>query len=154
MDFTFGEQNPREMPTFLFFGAIQLDYTSAIRADISKQNYSVCPRYWYVDATIRCVRCGNEFPFTIDEQQYWYEHLNFWIESFPKHCQPCRSELRQLKALQQEYDRDIKQVLHRDATHDRKQRILEVIDTLTSSGLQLPELIKEKRGILIKQLDR
>lgn len=126
----------------------------AIRADISKQNYSVRPRRWYIDATFRCSRCGEYFVFTADEQRFWYEELGFWIDSQPKHCKQCRSELRHLKALQQEYDRDIERIMARDADHDRKRRLLEVIEALADGGVELPERMQERRRVLEKQLDR
>lgn len=149
-----GESDPRKMPGHLFIGALHLDYATAIRAEIGKQDFSVCPRHWYIDATFRCPRCDSNFVFTASEQQLWYETLGFWIDSRAKHCVQCRSELRDLKSLQQVYDRDIENSLLRDADHGCKRRMLEVIDKLTAGGLQLPGRMLEKQQILTKQLER
>jgi len=148
----FGERDPRKMPRHLFFGALHIDFASATRADISKQNYSVCPRHWYVDATFLCPRCDKKFTFTRDEQRLWYEELKFWIDSCAKHCATCRSELRKLKSLRQEYDQEIEQALTRQADPDTKRRLLEVIQTLEEGGVELPDRMQEKRALLQKQL--
>ncbi len=150
----FGERDPQKMPRHLFFGALHIDYASAIRADISKQNYSVCPRHWYVDATFCCPRCGDNFIFTRDEQRFWYEELGFWIDSSAKHCVACRSELRKLKLLRQQYDREIEQAVARDADLDKKRRLLDVIETLGDGGVDLPERVQKKRWVLQKQLEK
>ena len=133
----FGELDPRSMPSHLFFGAIRLDFDSALKADISKQNYSVCPRYWYIDATFNCRRCENEFCFTAEEQRNWYEQLNFYVDSLPKHCLPCRRRLRDQKQNRQEYDRDIAAALHGDDAV-LKQRLAALIDELCESGVRFP----------------
>lgn len=65
----FGEFDARNMPSHKFPGSLRLDHESAVKADTSKQNFSVCPRYWYVDAAMKCVRCGKEFSFSVDEQR-------------------------------------------------------------------------------------
>ena len=57
----FGREDPREMPAHLFPEVRRMDYASAVRADTEKQNCSICPRYWYVDATFSCARCGALF---------------------------------------------------------------------------------------------
>ncbi|MBI1369796.1 MAG: hypothetical protein GC162_14215 [Planctomycetes bacterium] len=150
----FGERDPRKMPRHLFSGALQIDFASATRADTSKQNFSVCPRHWYVDATFLCPRCGEKFTFTRDEQRFWYEELRFWIDSRAKHCATCRSELRKLKSLRQEYDLEIEKALMRHAEPDVKQRLLEVIQTLEDGGVELPERMQEKRALLRKQLTK
>ena len=58
---TFGSTDPKQMPMHLFFGASAVHHHTAIRANIEKQNYSVCPRHWYIDADFKCERCGREF---------------------------------------------------------------------------------------------
>ena len=93
---SFGDDNPREMPRHLFSGAKYLDYDSAIKADIAQQNFSVCPRYWYVDASIPCEDCGEHFLFSKEEQQHWYETLEFWIDSFPDRCKSCQKANKEM----------------------------------------------------------
>src|SRR4051794_10797523 len=86
---SFGDSDPRKMPGHLFWGVRHLDYSTAVRADISQQNFSVCPRHWYIDAAFHCSRCDQSFVFTADEQKFWYEQLKFWIDSIPKECATC-----------------------------------------------------------------
>ena len=149
----FGKVNPRDMPVHFFFGSVRLDYGSAIRADISRQNCSVCPRYWYLDAIFRCTRCNTEFCFTASEQRHWYEDLGFWVDAFPKKCPACRSQLRNLNALRQEYDRDVARVL-RTRDLEEKERLAHVIDQLYEIGGELPERINENRQRLAQQIAR
>src|SRR4051812_24513214 len=113
------------------------DYRSAIRADISKQNYTVAPRFWYVDVSSKCCRCRQDFRFTAEEQRMWYEEYGFYVDSFPKHCQPCRHALRELKSLRQEYDRDIAAAF---ATRDieLKARLVAIVDRLCEARVNLP----------------
>jgi hypothetical protein len=151
---TFGKSDPRKMPSHLFSGAMHLDYTTAVRADFSKQNCSICPRYWYIDAAFRCARCGDTFVFTALEQQHWYEELGFWVDSIARHCGKCRCELRELKSLRQEYDRDVAAVLNRKSSVERKRRLLEVVDAFETSGVALPQKIRDTRRVLEKQVER
>ncbi len=92
----FGDHNPREMPPHFFFGAKRLDFDNAIRADIAQQNYSVCPRHWYVDAHIPCEDCDDVFVFSKEEQRHWYETLKFWIDSFPDRCKSCQAAQKEM----------------------------------------------------------
>src|SRR5882724_5042116 len=101
---SFGDTDPKKMPAYLFGGALHIDYSTAVRADIRKQDFVTCPRHWYVDASFRCTRCEQAFLFSSEEQFFWYEELKFFVDARPKQCKTCRGELRELKALRQEYD--------------------------------------------------
>ena len=149
----FGRDNPREMPAHLFPRCVSMDYASAVRANIAKQNCSICPRYWYVDTIFSCDRCGAEFAFTSAEQRVWYEEYGFWIDSVPKHCLECRRALRDLKGARQEYDRSVAQALHTDDL-DLKKRLARVIDELYELGGELPLLLNENRRRLARQIAR
>jgi hypothetical protein len=151
LDF-FGKSNPRKMPKHLFSAALHLDYATAVKADISKQNFSVCPRHWYVDATYRCARCGNTFVFTADEQRFWYEERKFWIDSWAKRCKPCREAIRELKSLKQEYDRELGHALASNATAEQKQRLITVIEALAGARVDLPAAMQEHFRILTDQI--
>lgn len=148
-----GKNDPKGMPAFFFSDAMRLDYSSATRANVEKQYASVIPRYWYIDAIVKCQRCEKEFCFTAAEQRVWYEEYGFWIDSFPKRCLTCRHALAEIKALQQEYDRDIARAL---GTQDikLKRRMIELIKRLVDMGQDLPPRIHEKRRILSTQIDR
>jgi hypothetical protein len=148
----FGRGSSREMPAFLFRGALRVDHASAVRADTSRQNCSVCPRYWYVDATFRCGRCGAEFVFSTDEQRVWYEHYEFWIESLPRHCQTCRADLRQVKAARREYDRMVPALSSQDGAG--LARLAAVIDELYELGGELPPRINETRRRVANRLSK
>jgi hypothetical protein len=150
---SFGERDPHLMPRYFFWGHLHLDYDSALKADVARQNFSVAPRYWYVDATMRCDRCGDDFCFSADEQKAWYEDYGFYVDSFAKRCKACRHELRDLKALRQEYDRDIAAALMSEDC-EWKLRIATVIDRLCGSDEDLPVKVHENRKVLAKQIAR
>lgn len=147
----FGECDPRQMPPHFFGGGSRLDYESSLKADISNQNYTVCPRYWYIDATVSCPRCGNEFCFTAGEQKFWYEVLKFYVDSTVKHCLACRQTLRDLKHRRNEYDKLITAALQGNDS-ELKQRVADLIDELCEAGGELPEKMLANRRLLAIQL--
>jgi hypothetical protein len=149
----FGSDDPREMPAHFFYRALRLDYDTAVRAGTEKQNCSICPRYWYVDAFFRCERCAAEFDFSAAEQRAWYEEYGFWVDSLPRHCPACRQHLRDLKAVRQEYDRTATHVLRQGDLESRK-RLAAVIDQLCELGGELPPRINENRRRLANHLAR
>ena len=103
----FGCDDPRKMPDFLFPRCMEIDFNTAIKANIRKQNCSICPRYWYVDMSIKCKECRNKFVFDTFEQRTWYEQYRFWIESIPTRCKACRKSVREEKSLRKSYDAKI-----------------------------------------------
>lgn len=147
----FGENNPKGMPSHLFFGARRMDYGSAQRADISKQNYSVCPRYWYVDATFLCRDCGNEFVFTANEQHFWYEEKRFWIDSVRRRCAACRKEQRTRLNLKKRYDALIATAMGA-CPPETKTELIAIIDELEVAEGEIPERMKQNRVALYAQL--
>lgn len=151
---SFGDTDPRKMPRHLFWGTRHLDYSTAVRADIAQQNFSVCPRHWYIDAAFKCSRCGESFVFTSDEQKFWYEELKFWIDSLPRECAKCRKELRALKALQQEYDRDIASAMSKSTTVEQKERVVAVLEAIEGGGVKLADKTIEHRRILVSQIEK
>ncbi len=150
----FGQRDPRDMPRHLFWDARHIDYATAVRADISKQDFTICPRHWYVDAASRCARCGKSFVFSAAEQKAWYEELKFYVDSLPKRCQACRRELRELKRLRQEYDHDIVAALAGDAPLEEKQRLIAVVDALDAGGIKLPDKLLDNRRVLARQIEK
>ena len=141
------------MPSYLFPDGTCFDFDSAIKADTSRQDFSVEPRYWYVDATIRCDRCKKDFLFSADEQRFWYEELRFYVDSFARQCPACRGELRELKMLRQQYDREIAEAIRANDI-GLKQRLVSVIDAMTEAGLHLPDRIRENQRVLLSQIKR
>ena len=147
----FGENNPKRMPSHLFFGSRRMDYGSAQRADISRQNYSVCPRHWYVDATFSCQDCGNVFTFSASEQRFWYEDRHFWIDSLPTRCTACRKEQRTRLNLRKRYDALIATALGA-CPPDTKKEAVAIINELEAAEDEIPEKMKQNRTLLYAQL--
>ena len=135
------------MPPHFFYGAIDLDYNTAIKADTNKQNYSVCPREWYIDAKFNCNGCHNPFLWSASEQKAWFEDYQFWVDSYPTHCKECRKEKRELKKIRQEYDRLVSNA--RSSKEIRiKKKVVDLISSLEMS-LKLPDgIIKTKKDLL------
>jgi hypothetical protein len=147
----FGRDKPRDMPGHLFHRSLRIHYETAVRANPENQNCSICPRFWYIDATFRCDRCGAEFLFSAAEQRVWYEDYGFWIDSLPTHCRDCRRDARALKALRLEYDQTVAEVLQHGNLENKK-RLALVIDHLYEFGGDLPSRINEARRRLANQI--
>lgn len=89
-----GDTDPKKMPAHFWVGLRSMNYGTAVRAEVKKQNYTVCPRHWYIDATFRCVDCKQDFVFSASEQKCWYEQRRFYVDSKPIRCVACRKEER------------------------------------------------------------
>lgn len=148
-----GEKDPKGMPSHLFFGSRRLDYSTAQRGDISKQNYSVCPRHWYVDATFVCRDCAEEFIFSASEQRFWYEDRHFWIDSLPTRCIPCRKEQRTRSNLRKRYDVLIAAALGACPAETKKE-VVAIINELEAAEDGIPEKMKQNRTVLYAQLSK
>lgn len=97
----FGDTDPKTMPPHFFHGAVFIDYSTAVRAEVAKQDYTSCPRHWYIDATFRCIDCGKDFLFSAEEQRFWYEERKFYVDSIPTRCPICRKKERARKSAAQ-----------------------------------------------------
>lgn len=148
---TFGSTRPEKMPPHFFCRAKALDYATAVRADIDKQNFSVAPRHWYLDADVVCDMCGEVFRFSVDEQRLWYETYRFYVDSFPRKCLRCRRTSRHMKDLRQQYEARISEAL-RGRDVEVKRKLVEIIDSLQAIGAILEEKVWENRAVLIRQL--
>lgn len=149
----FGESNPRLMPRHFFWEVRSMNYKTAQKADISKQNYTVCPRHWYVDATFVCRDCGQEFVFTASEQRFWYEEKQFYVDSCPKSCVACRQAERTRVELRRRYDATIAEALDNGGL-DIKQKAVDLICEIEATEESLPERMQENRTRLLKQLGK
>ena len=150
---SFGSTSSTLMPGYLFYGCLYLHHETAVRADISRQNYTVCPRHWYLDAIIKCSACGEKFRFSVVEQKLWYEDLYFYVDAFPKQCTDCRKERRNHVRLRNEYDSDIQLALDSKVI-DEKVRVAGLIDQLAEIDSDLPKRIHENRRTLARQINR
>lgn len=148
----FGNTDPKMMPPHFFYGATNIDYSTAVRAETGMQNYSVCPREWYIDARFICHGCNATFIWSASEQKAWFEDYKFWVDSCPTLCIECRKEKRELKKLRQEYDR---LVLKAKSSKEIgiKKKVVYLICSLENS-LKLPEGIIETKKVLLKQIKK
>ncbi len=119
----FGKTKAELMPRYLFYSAICVDYEKAIKADIGKQNYSVCPRFWYADAIIKCECCNENFTFSKEKQKMWYEDYKFWVDSFPKTCSLC-------KKYEKELHNEINYVRTQWCKPEKRERVLEELNKI------------------------
>lgn len=146
----FGSTDPRKMPTYLFAGALAKHFDTAIRADLSKQNYLVCPRHWYFDAEFKCAKCDRSFLWSAAEQRTWFEHYRFWIDSQPRHCRDCQAKNRHLLALRKEYDLQI-EAARTQGSREMKQRLICIIDELEAAFGSIPKRMIETRALFHAQ---
>ena len=146
----FGSNDAKEMPDHFFWNAIKIDYDTAIRAKIKKQNYSVCAREWYIDAHFECMKCGREYVWTTSEQKAWFEDFYFWVDSSPNNCKECRKEIRELKEARSQYDQIISEA-REGHDLDAKKKALGLIERI-ENGTNLPEKIKATKDLLQKQI--
>src|SRR5262245_17001054 len=110
-DLFLGKSSPRRMPDYFFFGAKRKDFKTAQQADITKQNFTMCPRHWYFDVVFVCRDCSEEFVFGAEEQRFWYEEKFFYVDSLPKRCVQCRKAERGRLELRKRYDAEIADAL-------------------------------------------
>ena len=139
------------MPSHFFWECLRLEHSTAVRADISQQNFCICPRYWYVDATFQCSRCNERFCFTVAEQKLWYEELGFYVDSYARNCLACRQDARRQKQIRKKYDGQVANALESDDVILKKQ-ICDVIDELCGEFSELPKRIHQNRETLAKQI--
>ena len=150
MDY-FGTTNPKNMPEHLFFGAIYKNYETAVKADISKQNFSVCPRHWYIDVGFKCKGCEQTFIWLVEEQKAWFEEYVHYIDSKPNHCRQCRYQQRRIKKWKQIYDQHLK-LARSKGDIDAKITIINTIDSMEKSGAHIPKRMLEVRDLFRKQV--
>lgn len=147
----FGSTDPRKMPGHFFWRAIHLDYATAIRGNPDKQNYSVCPRHWYIDADFKCAGCDREFTWTAGEQKAWFEDYFFWVDSHPRHCKACMAGKRRIEGLLKEYDGKVAEARKRNNIEE-KRRIVEIVAELEAASRLLPQRMIDTRAQFERQL--
>lgn len=146
--------DPRKMPRHFFIDCLWLGFDAAVRADITKQNYSVIPRYWYVPASFRCRDCGKTFTFSVQEQRVWFEEYRLLADASPVCCLPCRRKKQDIKRLKQEYDREITAALASKEVQT-KSHLIELIDLLLEAGPKdQPQKMRDNRQLLARQLEK
>ena len=144
---------PNAIPAHHYHNALSLDCRTAIPGDPSKQNYSVCPRTWYVNAHFRCETCGQEYVWLAEEQKVWFEVYGFWIDSQPRRCKPCQAQRHQQLNLQKEYDMTVKFALQ-SGTLKEKQRVIDIIQMLQTSSAAIPQKMLLTQQLLQRQIKK
>ncbi|MFH5803013.1 zinc-ribbon domain containing protein [Alienimonas sp. DA493] len=76
-----------------------------VRADVSRQKWSVVPRAGYFDQDCGCVDCGRRFIWFAEEQKHWFEELKFDLAAWCVRCVECRRRIHREKALADRYAR-------------------------------------------------
>jgi len=147
----FGNTEPKKMPKHFFWGVLDLDYSTAIRADTGAQDYTVCPRQWYIDAHFRCADCGSTFLWSAVEQKAWFETYRFYVDSQPTRCQQCRAKRRDAVQLRKDYDALVAEA-RTGGSAEQKRRVVLIIDELEDSCRKIPERMRKTRDDLRKQL--
>jgi len=147
----FGRTDPKKMPPHFFFDAIEIDYSTAIQADVAAQDFSVAPRHWYVDARFRCVGCKAEFVWSAQEQKAWFETYAFYVDARPQRCRDCRAKKSNAVQLRKDYDSLVAEA-RSGGSAEQKRRIVQIVDDLESYWSTLPEKMRETRALFRKQL--
>lgn len=148
------DTDPKLMPSHFFFGAVHLDYASAIPANITKQDYSVAPRHWYLDADFQCATCHREFTWPADEQKAWFEEYRLWVDCYPRHCKPCRAADRHLQGLRKEYDSSVAAAKAINGTCDQKRRIVAIIQELKDTLGSVPQRMMDAMKLFERQITK
>ncbi len=80
-----------------------IEQGKALTSEIEKQKFCDYPPYlMYFDKIRECEKCNDSFTFSKEEQKYWYEELEFWVQSIPKNCKDCRKKIRKKKSVNTE----------------------------------------------------
>ena len=77
---------------------------TAIAADINKQVPATIHVTHYYDVEYKCRDCDRMFIFFALEQKYWYETLQFGLDSGCVRCVPCRNIQQGLEAARRKYE--------------------------------------------------
>lgn len=149
----FGKPDPRQVPEHFFTDALEIDVDSAIRGNPEKQNDSVCPRHWHLDATFACNACGRTFTWTVAEQQSWFEEWFFWVDVSPRQCRDCRKARRGLVVAKKEYDRIVGEA-RSGGSIEQKRRVLQILDELEAGLRPLAASMVETRRVFTIQVER
>lgn len=126
-----------------YYRSAKIFSRSVITADITKQNYAMYPRTFYVDMEEKCVACGSEFIFFALEQKHWFEELGFYIDSRCVRCCHCRGKENEIKKFHKQYQ-DLLKIDNRSETENKK---------LKKVALELYQRGVIKNTELIDQID-
>ena len=92
-------------PPQRFRGCVRWILGTAVIGDESlQQPGGYAPVSHYCDMDLFCRGCKRRFIFFAEEQQFWYEHLQFYQGSVPDLCPACRQHQRRLKEKKKRFD--------------------------------------------------
>lgn len=77
---------------------------TAIVADPVRQTRATVPVTHYFDLTRECRDCNRPFIFFAEEQKYWYEELEFGLESDCVRCFECRKSQQEIARQRELYE--------------------------------------------------
>jgi len=92
-----------EQAHWSYSGLKYFPYT-AIPANVEKQNSGTNTRTIYVDIAMVCEICNQPFIFFAQEQKYWFETLEFYVDATCKRCCNCRRKKHEVSTMQQRYE--------------------------------------------------
>ncbi|MGH1541328.1 MAG: zinc-ribbon domain containing protein [Arenicella sp.] len=81
---------------------------TAIRADTTKQNISMSAITIYVDIEKQCRDCNRWFLFFAQEQKFWFEELQFYVDVTCVKCIECRKKEQSIKHRMHQYEALVK----------------------------------------------
>ncbi|MFT6383060.1 MAG: hypothetical protein ACJAXZ_004565 [Akkermansiaceae bacterium] len=136
-----------------FYGALYIDYKTAIKGDPTKQNYCAGPRDWYMDADFSCAGCSTEFTWTALEQKVWFEDYFFWVNSQPRNCKKCYAIKRRLARLQKEYNTIVTDA-KRKGNIELKHRVIELVSELDKAISNLPTKMIDTKELFMQQVTK
>ena len=148
----FGDTDPKKMPPHFFFGANFLEYDTAIQGDWRKQNITVAPRHWYIDAEYECPICKRLFIWTAKEQRRWFEDYRLYVDAEPQSCRSCRQDHKRMQALRKEYDAILAEAEKGDLKS--RARVVEIIGLLGDHLDPMPEGMVQKSKWFERSLAR
>ena len=119
--------------------------STAVVADVTRQQPATLHVTHYFDAKRICRRCGRPFLFFAEEQKYWYEDLEFPLEADCWECVPCRKDEQRLRLIRQKYDALSRETARTEAdTLDFVECGVLLVESCVFSAKVLPKL----RGLL------
>ena len=124
---------------------------TAVRANLNKQVSSTVPVTHYFDLVRRCRDCSRMFIFFAKEQQYWYEELQFGLDSDCVRCVPCRKQRQGSSRLRQQYQ-ELFEVPQR--TPDQSLTMAECCLALIENGTFTTKQIQRVRTLLNSVSDK
>jgi hypothetical protein len=123
---------------------------TAIAADTARQGRVTVHVTHYFDSRRVCRKCGRPFLFFAEEQKFWYEELQFPLESDCLECVLCRKEAQHLQVTRERYEELFANAARTEA------ETLELVECgvlLAESSVFSTKLLPRLRGHLKPLLD-